>query len=145
MTTSRSPGRDETSLARDLLQLARYYLGKRRVLLILASMMLVAGVGLNWGWLVAAGIAPILISVLPCVAMCALGLCMTKAGNKGCSAEGAAPPLAMLESDASRREDTASLTALPSGRSEIPAAGEHDAHGTDPRRQPTKERNTTDA
>ena len=35
----------------------------------------------NWGWLVAAGIAPLLLSAGPCLAMCALGLCM-KGGTK---------------------------------------------------------------
>ena len=38
--------------------------------------MIVAGIAFNWGWLVAAGVAPLLLSVLPCVAMCALGICM---------------------------------------------------------------------
>jgi hypothetical protein len=42
---------------------------------------LVAGAAFNWGWLVAIGIAPLLIAVLPCVAMCALGLCMNKMGR----------------------------------------------------------------
>jgi hypothetical protein len=55
-----------------------------------------AGLALNWSWLVAVGIAPILIAVLPCLAMCALGLCMSRAGGKSCSAadgqkEGPAP------------------------------------------------------
>jgi hypothetical protein len=34
---------------------------------------------LKWNWLVAAGIAPVLLSLLPCAAMCALGFCMHKA------------------------------------------------------------------
>jgi len=38
----------------------------------------VAGLAFNWSWLVAAGIAPVLLSLLPCVAMCALGLCMNR-------------------------------------------------------------------
>ncbi len=36
------------------------------------------GMVLNWGWLVAAGIAPLILSVLPCLVMCALGLCASK-------------------------------------------------------------------
>jgi len=35
-----------------------------------------AGLAFNWDWLAAAGVAPILIAVAPCLAMCALGLCM---------------------------------------------------------------------
>jgi hypothetical protein len=40
--------------------------------------MLVLGSGLvlNWSWLVAIGLAPIILGVLPCVAMCALGMCV---------------------------------------------------------------------
>lgn len=73
------------SLGRDLLYALRYYLGSRRGLLVLAGLVIVAGLALNWSWLAAAGIAPILISVLPCLAMCALGLCMNRSGGKSCS------------------------------------------------------------
>lgn len=48
----------------------------RMGLLVLGGGALALAAGLNWGWLVAAGIAPILLAVLPCAAMCALGLCM---------------------------------------------------------------------
>jgi hypothetical protein len=34
------------------------------------------GAALGWPWLVAVGAAPIILSVLPCAVMCALGLCM---------------------------------------------------------------------
>lgn len=30
----------------------------------------------GWGWLVATGAASVLLSLAPCLAMCALGLCM---------------------------------------------------------------------
>jgi len=43
----------------------------------------VGGLWLGWPGLVAAGIAPVLLGVLPCVAMCALGLCM-KSGTRAC-------------------------------------------------------------
>src|SRR3546814_12817235 len=66
--------------------MARHYLGRRRVLLVLAGRVLAAGLTLYWGWLTAAGIAPILVSLLPCAAMCGLGLCMSKRGGKSCSA-----------------------------------------------------------
>jgi hypothetical protein len=35
----------------------------------------VAGVAFDWSWLVAAGVVPLLLGALPCVAMCAIGLC----------------------------------------------------------------------
>ena len=43
----------------------------------------VAGIGLafKWDWLTAVGAAPIVLSLLPCVAMCALGFCMRGGGQ----------------------------------------------------------------
>jgi hypothetical protein len=73
------------SLAWDWINAARYYLGGRRGMLIMSALVIAGGLALNWSWLVAAGIAPLLIGVLPCVAMCALGLCMHKMGGQSCS------------------------------------------------------------
>lgn len=73
--------------SRDLGQQARRYLTGWRGAIVLAVVALAAGLALGWSWLIAAGIAPILISVLPCVAMCALGLCMNRRGGRSCSAE----------------------------------------------------------
>src|SRR3546814_2254480 len=36
----------------------------------------ISALALNWSWLAAIGIAPIILSLLPCAGMCALGLCM---------------------------------------------------------------------
>jgi hypothetical protein len=66
---------------------ARHYLGGRRGLIVLAVIVIAAGLFLSWGWLAAAGIAPILLALAPCAAMCALGVCMNKMGNKSCSSE----------------------------------------------------------
>jgi hypothetical protein len=60
------------------LDLARYYLGNRWVLLALGGLVVIIGVALNWGWLVAAGIAPVLVAAAPCAVMCTLGLCGMK-------------------------------------------------------------------
>jgi hypothetical protein len=89
MTTTPSPDASDASLSRDLLHAARFYLGGRRGLLVLAAAVLVAGLALNWGWLVAAGIAPLLLTALPCVAMCALGLCMNRMAGRSCSTDAA--------------------------------------------------------
>lgn len=35
----------------------------------------------NWSWLVASGIAAVLLSALPCLVMCGLGLCMHRFGG----------------------------------------------------------------
>ena len=43
------------------------------VLLLTGSAAVVAGALYSWDWLVALGLAPLLLSVLPCIAMCALG------------------------------------------------------------------------
>lgn len=51
----------------------------------------IAAVAGGWGWLVAAGIAPVLLSVAPCLVMCGLGLCMNRRGDGGSRAEKAAP------------------------------------------------------
>ncbi|RUO99837.1 hypothetical protein [Hyphomicrobium sp.] len=67
-------------------------LRSRRGLIVLAAAALALGVGFNWSWLVAAGIAPLLLSALPCAVMCALGICMTQmAGRSSRSASAALP------------------------------------------------------
>ena len=37
-----------------------------------------AGLTLNWNWLVAAGAVPVLLGVLPCAVMCLLHLCSSR-------------------------------------------------------------------
>ncbi len=68
---------------------ARRYLGRRGGLA-LAGVGVVLGLALNWSWLVAAGVAPVLLGLLPCAAMCGLGLCMKKSGSCTTSAAGQA-------------------------------------------------------
>lgn len=69
-------------------------LGARKVFV---AALVVAGGALYFGWsaLVAAGIASIIIGVLPCLALCALGLCLGRIGNK----DVAAPMSASLPPD----------------------------------------------
>jgi YHS domain-containing protein len=78
MTNAQSTNTSDQSLTRDILYAIRYYLGGPRRLIILAVILMIGGVALNWGWLVAAGLAPFLIAFLPCAVMCALGMCMHK-------------------------------------------------------------------
>jgi YHS domain-containing protein len=97
MTNAQSTDTSDQSLTRDILYAARYYLGGPRRLIVLAVILIVGGVALNWGWLVAAGLAPILIALLPCAVMCVLGMCMhktaggDKAGSRSGVASGAHP------------------------------------------------------
>ncbi len=75
-------------LAKTVAGLARHFLRGRRGLLLLGSAAVLAGMALNWNWFVAVGLAPIILGVAPCLAMCALGLCMNKmTSGKSCSTE----------------------------------------------------------
>lgn len=56
----------------------RRYFANKWFLLAVAGLALVGIAAAGWSWLVAAGIASVLVSVLPCLVMCGLGLCMHK-------------------------------------------------------------------
>ena len=85
MTTQGSTRSADGSFAGDLLHLARHHLVSRTAFVVLAIAAVGAGVALNWGWLVAAGIAPVLLTALPCLVMCGLGLCMNKMVGGSCA------------------------------------------------------------
>ena len=68
------------------IRLARGLLRSRRGLVLSSALVVAGGLALGWEWLALAGVLPLALSVLPCVAMCALGLCMMKGGDgKSCS------------------------------------------------------------
>ncbi|WP_198174352.1 hypothetical protein [Mesorhizobium xinjiangense] len=143
MATTRQSNAEDGSLGRDLLYALRYYLGGRRGLLMLAAIALVGGLTFNWSWLVAAGIAPLLLTALPCVAMCALGLCMNRMTGRACA-----------PNQAENTAATGDETALPGGSPDgLPTdAGAGDAQtarvAASPRHsqpQTTQTRRTTDA
>jgi hypothetical protein len=144
MTTPRSREITETSLSQDLLYMIRYYLGGRRGLLILAGLALTAGLVLNWSWLVAVGIAPILIAVLPCIAMCALGLCMSRAGGKSCSTAAGDRAVTTASDDGVPGVQAATLKALPSQGTDAPPRIEDGTLTMKPDPQPAK-RSSSDA
>jgi len=81
----------EPTQARQALQgtqsFVRSTLVGRRGLIAAGVVIAVAGLAFNWSFLVAAGIAPALVSLLPCAAMCALGLCMNRMTGRSCSSE----------------------------------------------------------
>jgi hypothetical protein len=52
----------------------------------------------QWSWLVAIGVAPVLLSVAPCAAMCSLGLCMHRMGGRSCGAANTPPAAIQIES-----------------------------------------------
>lgn len=61
----------------------------RGALVAAALAIVTIGIVMNWSVLVAAGIAPALISTgaMPCALMCALGLCMSRMGKNSCATE----------------------------------------------------------
>lgn len=67
-------------------------LGRRIAVVIWLTAAIASGLFLGWGWLVAAGLSSIVLGLLPCAAMCALGLCA--GSGKKCSDQTAAkaPP-----------------------------------------------------
>lgn len=81
--------RAETTLGQDLLRLVRYWLGGRWALVAVGALGAAGGIALSWNWLVAAGLAPLVVGVLPCVAMCAAGLCLKGVGGRTCDASAA--------------------------------------------------------
>ena len=64
---------------RGMLDSVRRRLDGRRSVWLVAGLALAAGLAFKWDWLVAAGVAPVIVSLLPCAAMCALGFCAVKA------------------------------------------------------------------
>jgi hypothetical protein len=58
--------------------------------LVFAAVAVAAGAAFNWSWLLAAGTVPLLLAVLPCLAMCALHLCANKRADGSCADRGAA-------------------------------------------------------
>lgn len=98
----------EPSLPRIAFALLRHYLGGRRGLVLLTVAALATGLALNWSWLVAAGIAPLLLALAPCAAMCALGLCAHNSTNKS----GAPQPMPdATTNDVSRAPDALPVAA----------------------------------
>ncbi len=87
MNRSESSNATETSLTQDVIYAVRYYLGGRRALILLTVAALGVGAAFNWGWLVAMGVAPLLLVFAPCAAMCVLGHRMNKATGKSLSRE----------------------------------------------------------
>jgi len=93
----------ETTLGQDVLALVRHWLRGRRGWVLLGLAAVAGGLWVGWPSLVAAGVAPLLLGVLPCVAMCALGLCM-KGGSRSCDSK----------QDTAARADTIAEAARPS-------------------------------
>ena len=91
----------------------RLWVGRRAALLLIGSAAILAGAFFSWDWLVALGVAPLLLGALPCIAMCALGLCMSHAGRQACAKDEtapkeAAPDVSIRGNDRSASKETTS-------------------------------------
>jgi hypothetical protein len=69
----------------------------RLVLGAAALAVIAAATAWQWSWLTATGIAPLLLSVAPCVAMCTLGVCMHRMGRGSCGAAGTELPRTAID------------------------------------------------
>ena len=59
----------------------------RRLLWIAGLAAVAIALALGWEWLTAIGLASVIISVAPCIAMCALGICMNKRPGSSCDTQ----------------------------------------------------------
>lgn len=109
----------QTPLRQDLAYAARYYLRGWRGLLALAVLVAVPALWLGGPWLVAAGAVSLLISLAPCLVMCALGICMMKKCGKE-TGSGAVASDAVSAADPSPAVATAAVDA-PAGQPQRPA------------------------
>ena len=71
----------------DRVGMLRSWIGDRRALAVAGLAIAGTGLALGWNWLAATGVAPLLVSAAPCIAMCALGLCMMGRGRQACSSQ----------------------------------------------------------
>ncbi|MBI2297134.1 MAG: hypothetical protein HYU76_14110 [Betaproteobacteria bacterium] len=92
----------EPSLVVIVTKLARHYLGGRRGLIVLGVLAVGAAMVFNWGWLVAVGVAPLLLALAPCAAMCALGLCANKLGARAEGSDAAKDATSRQSADVER-------------------------------------------
>ena len=90
-TAPAAPPLDLTAVVRYRLHAAWIRIGARRTLIALGLAAVAAGLALNWSWLTAIGVAPVLVAAAPCAVMCALGLCMPRmiGGNSCVAGQGA--------------------------------------------------------
>lgn len=77
----------EASASGGLIARVRRRIGRRGILVAAALAAFAIAAAFNWSWLVAVGIAPLVLALAACAAMCALILC--KGGGKSGSTDGA--------------------------------------------------------
>lgn len=89
--------------ATDSARYVRWHLLPGRSGLIAAAVLIITGgIVFNWSWLVAAGFAPLILAVLSCAAMCALGLCANKLGARAEGSDAAKDATSRQSADTAR-------------------------------------------
>jgi len=76
-----NPAAAKVALAQAVHKFVRHWLTGRRGLVIGGVAIVAAGLALGWNWLSAIGVAPIILSLAPCAAMCAIGACAMMKSN----------------------------------------------------------------
>lgn len=131
MSSPETASATKPSLAQDWLYALRYWLRGPKGIAALVVLALVIGAALNWSWLVAVGIAPLLLTVLPCAVMCGIGLCMNKMTGSSCSTSSGSPDHSSTPMpNAVRRITTASQPDKQAPVSVTPEAGAVPDHST---------------
>ena len=69
----------------------RAWVTGRRGLIIGGLAVATTTLAIGWNWLSAIGVAPVILSLAPCAAMCALGACAMRWGNASGSTRHASP------------------------------------------------------
>ena len=87
--TALNTGTQTASPTQAAISLIQAALRNRLVLIAAGIAIILGGLGLGWGWLTAIGLAPIILSVAPCLIMCAFGMCMMGKAGKSMSAQNA--------------------------------------------------------
>lgn len=77
----------------------RHWLTGRRGLIIAGIAVVLGGLALGWNWLTAIGVAPIILSLAPCAAMCAVGACAMRKGSSSCAKPAAPEQVRSLASE----------------------------------------------
>ena len=85
-----------------------------RGLMLLGGVAVAGGLAFGWDNLVLLGIAPILLSLLPCLIMCGLGLCIMKCKDK--------------KGEATEQSDATNVQAQVEDASEVNADTAHNTH-----------------
>lgn len=113
MTDSKETEANARPLANDVTELMHVWFGGRRGLLAGAALMLTGVLSLNWNWLVAVGIAPLMAAVLPCLVMCGLGVCMNRLMGSSCESAPASDTPDPASETVTRLDATPSTGSVP--------------------------------